>query len=159
MKRRDFLRSSGWFVVGAALSGVPGCGDNDVFTPDPGPDTNDPPGTFTYPQGIASGDPRAGSVVLWTRILKRNSTAAILVLVQVAEDADFRNLVVSQIVRAAPESDHTVRVLVTGLAADTGYYYRFRAGADAITGQTRTAPEADADVQINVAWVSCQDSG
>ena len=50
-----------------------------------------------------------------------------------------------------------MRVVVTGLAAATTYHYRFVAGRDMISGRTRTAPEATADVQVNLAWVSCQD--
>ena len=52
-----------------------------------------------------------------------------------------------------------MRVLVTGLAPATDYFYRFTAGRDSISGRTRTAPAANADVQINFAWVSCQDYG
>jgi alkaline phosphatase D len=31
------------------------------------------------------------------------------------------------------------------------------AGRDTAVGRTRTAPEASADVQVNLAWISCQD--
>ena len=149
MKRRDFLRSSGWFVVGAALAGLPGCGDNEV--------SPEPEGTHAFPQGIASGDPRSTSVVLWTRVEKGTETGPINLVVQVATDGGFRTMVAERTITATAESDHTVRVLVTGLAANTAYHYRFAAGNDSIAGQTRTAPEATADVQVNVAWVSSQD--
>jgi alkaline phosphatase D len=152
MKRRDFLRSSGWFVVGAALAGIPGCGDNLVQ-----PGSDEPTGTYRFPQGVASGDPRAASVVLWTRVQKGAATDPIELLVEVASDAGFGTVVVNQTVTATADGDHTVRVLVTGLAANTDYHYRFTAGRDSITGRTRSAPEATADVQVNVAWVSCQD--
>jgi alkaline phosphatase D len=150
MKRRDFLRSSGWFVVGAALAGIPGSGCSD-----------DPQDTFSFPQGVASGDPRATSVVLWTRVVLARATSgsfgSISVRVQVSDGADFTTLVVDQQVLATQDSDHTVRVLVTGLAAGTVYHYRFIAGQDEISGRTRTAPDATEDVQVNLAWVSCQD--
>lgn len=154
MKRRDFLRSSGWFVVGAALTGIPGagCGDN-LEVPEP----TIPAGTYKFPQGVASGDPRPTSVVLWTRIQKGVQTGPIELVVQVATDADFGTIVVDQMVTATADADHTVRVLVTGLSANTAYHYRFLAGQDSIAGRTRTAPEAGADVQVNLAWVSCQD--
>lgn len=59
---------------------------------------------------------------------------------------------------AVAAADHTVRVLVTGLAAATTYHYRFVADSgDQIAGRTRTAPAKDADVQVNLAWISCQD--
>ena len=140
--------------------GIPGCGDNikpaDV-------EVLAPKGTYSFPQGVASGDPRAGSVVLWTRVVFSKDTGdtfgAIPVRVQVSEDADFGSLIVDQEVLAAQASDHTVRVLVTGLASATSYHYRFVAGKDTIAGRTRTAPDAAADVQVNLAWVSCQDYG
>jgi alkaline phosphatase D len=160
MKRRDFLRNTGWFVVGASLVGLPACGDsgdNDTF-----PDAGVPPeGTYQFPQGVASGDPREVSVVVWTRVAPVGETGtqygAISLRVQVSADAAFGTLVVDQEVQAAQGSDHTVRVLVTGLSPATDYYYRFVAGKDSITGRTRTAPAAGADVQVNLAWVSCQD--
>jgi alkaline phosphatase D len=162
MKRRDFLRSSGWFVVGATLTGIPGCGDNakpgDITPPGDAPGGKpDPAGTFSFPQGVASGDPQATSVVLWTRVVRGSEATAVSVRVQVSTDATFGTMVADQQVSATSDSDHTVRVLVTGLAASTAYYYRFVAGQDLIFGQTRTAPGAGDDVQVNLAWVSCQD--
>ena len=161
MQRRDFLRSSGWFVVGASLAGVgvPGCGDNLTVADQAEPA---PKGTYAFPQGVASGDPRASSVVLWTRAAVANTTSgdsfgAIDLRVEVSADADFSKLVADRQLLVAQNTDHTVRVLVTGLAAATPYFYRFTAGQDVISGQTRTAPEATADVQVNLAWVSCQD--
>jgi alkaline phosphatase D len=156
MNRRDFLRRSGWFVAGAALAGIPGCGDNAVV----GADAGLPTGLFKFPQGVASGDPRDASVVLWSRVeAVDGSTGPISVTVQVASDALFATVVVNQVVSATDASDHTVTMLVTGLGAGTDYFYRFVAGADTITGRTRTAPAAGADVQVNLAWVSCQDYG
>ncbi|HZJ62087.1 MAG TPA: alkaline phosphatase D family protein [Kofleriaceae bacterium] len=160
MKRRDFLRNTGWFVVGASLVGLPGCQDDDKNTnPDAGP--VEAPGTYRFPQGVASGDPREGSVVLWTRVEPADATGshfgAIPLRVQVSADANFGTLVVDLPLTAANATDHTVRVLVTGLAGATDYFYRFIAGQDSIAGRTRTAPEPSADVQVNLAWVSCQD--
>ncbi|HSR95524.1 MAG TPA: alkaline phosphatase D family protein [Kofleriaceae bacterium] len=114
---------------------------------------------FRFPQGLASGDPRASSVVLWTRIVPTsgNAAAPVRLRVQVATDVRCENRVVDREIVATEASDHTVRVLVTGLRPATRYHYRFVAGRDSITGQTRTAPSANADVQVNLAWVSCQD--
>jgi alkaline phosphatase D len=113
----------------------------------------------SFPQGVASGDPRATSVVLWTRVVVagRDASAAVRVRVQVATDAGCNHRVVDHEIVATQASDHTVRVLVTGLRPATRYHYRFVAGRDTISGQTRTAPARDADVQVNLAWVSCQD--
>jgi alkaline phosphatase D len=163
MKRREFLRNTGWFVVGASVLGSAACGDDDDY-PGPGPEPEpQPAGTYSFPQGVASGDPRDTTVVLWTRVaLSRAPDAqfgAVRVQVQVSPDASFARLVVDQFILASGASDHTVRVLVTGLSANTTYHYRFVADNDKIAGRTRTAPAADADVQVNLAWISCQDYG
>jgi len=153
MKRRDFLRGAGAFIVGAKL--LPACGD-DTTTP-PKPDGSSQ-GIFAFPQGLASGDPRTTSVVLWTRALRTAEPLADVALkLQVASDEGFASVVVDQMLTATFASDHAVRILVTDLSPDTAYYYRFVAGVDEIKGRTRTAPLATADTQVNIAWVSCQD--
>jgi alkaline phosphatase D len=142
-------------VVGATLSGLPGCGDDKTSGT---PDAAGQGSKFTFPQGLASGDPRDTSVVLWTRVeAKDGSSDPIPVTVRVASDASFGTVVVDMAITASSDADHTVRVVVTGLAAGTSYYYRFIAGTDTIDGQTRTAPASDADAQVNLGWVSCQD--
>jgi alkaline phosphatase D len=154
MKRRDFLKLTGTFVATATLTGLPGCGDDDG--PDALPDAQNT-GLVKFPQGLASGDPRESQVVLWTRAVPASGTGDVALTVEVATDPGFDQVVVSQAISATSASDHTVRVVVTGLAADTAYHYRFRAGADQIVGRTRTAPPAGADVPVRLAWVSCQE--
>src|ERR1043165_8836747 len=158
MKRREFLERTGWFVMGATLVGIPGCGDDSKSHP-PAPDGGglDPMGTFSFPQGVASGDPRDTSVVLWTRAVRGTDPGDVKLLVEVATDAGFTTVVADRTVTATAATDHTVRVLVTNLVAGTPYHYRFTAGQDTISGQTITAPGAQSDVQVNFAWVSCQD--
>lgn len=154
MKRRDFLKSAGAFIVAARL--LPACGDNGDKQVQP--DGGVQQGVYVFPQGVASGDPRPNSVVLWTRaVAAADDMAVVPVRLEVASDGDFATPVVDMQLTAALESDHTVRVLVTSLSANTTYYYRFTAGADQAVGRTRTAPAATDDVQVNLAWVSCQD--
>jgi alkaline phosphatase D len=152
MKRRDFLRGAGAFIVSAKLLA---CGDN--LTPADEPDAG-VRGVFAFPQGVSSGDPRTTSVILWTRaIAVADPGASVGLKVQVSTDEDFSALVVDQTIEATSASDHAVRVLVSGLTENTAYFYRFVAGADVIVGRTHTAPASTADVQVNLAWVSCQD--
>ena len=150
LKRRDFLRLSGGFVLAAGLPFKSGCG---------GDGGGPAPGVYGFPQGLASGDPRETSVVLWTRVqlVTGATTDPIDMTVQVATESTFDNVVVEQMVQATTASDHTVRVLITGLTAGTQYHYRFVVQGDSIAGRTRTAPLASADVPVNLAWVSCQD--
>src|ERR1041385_8802844 len=121
MKRREFLQRTGWFVVGASLLGA-GCSDdgNQMTGPPDGGPQPEPKGTYSFPQGVASGDPRADSVVLWTRVV-RNADNATDVHVRVPgafDDAySETSLVADRIVTAPAASDHAIRVLVTNLTA------------------------------------------
>lgn len=121
----------------------------------------EPKGTYSFPQGVASGDPRADSVVLWTRVIRNADSNDVNVRIQVAFDDSYSDtsLVADRLVTVTAASDHTVRALITNLAAGKPYHYRFIAGSDEIAGQTHTAPSANADVAVNLAWVSCQDYG
>lgn len=160
MKRRDFLRLTGTFLVAAKLGGCGGDdGGNPIIDAAPGIDAQ-PTGIVDFPQGVASGDPRSTSVVLWTRaVLTAGGSGDVALELEVASDAGFNTIVAMRDVTAVAAVDHTVRVLVTDLAPDTYYYYRFSSGGDVITGRTRTAPAADADVAVRLAWASCQDYG
>src|SRR5215471_13020882 len=115
MKRREFIRNTGWFVVGAAI--VPGCipgsdSSGDSGEPDAKAQGADLATRHSFPQGVASGDPRATSVVLWTRVVAASgdASAAISLRVQVATDAACVNRVVDHAIVATQGSDHTVRV-------------------------------------------------
>ena len=141
--------------------GVPGCATDDLAAATDEASQNASTVRHNFPQGVASGDPRPTSVVLWTRVVIAGAADAecgpVRVRVQVSRDTRFASVVVDHELVVTADSDHTVRVLVTGLVAATDYHYRFIAGPDRITGRTRTAPAANADVQVNLAWVSCQD--
>ncbi len=153
MKRRDFLKSAGCFVASASFTGLLGCSSDSSAA--------DKAGAYLFAQGVASGDPRELSVMLWTRVErsgKKPSQAPIELVLEVASSDDFKTLLVSKDVTASAASDFTVRVLVEKLTADTTYYYRFRAGADeSRVGRTRTAPSPTADVPARFAWACCQD--
>lgn len=147
------------------MTGLAGCGDDDDKSnggPGDGGAGNGgstKPGSYAFAQGVASGDPRSDSVLLWTRVQAKNGgDDPIPLRLEVSSSDSFDKLVLHKAIKAGADSDFTVRVLVDGLEPDTIYYYRFVAGADESgTGRTWTAPEADADVPIRFAWVSCQD--
>jgi alkaline phosphatase D len=166
MRRRDFLKTAGSFVATASMGGLLGCGDDDGDGGQPRdagpPDAGRDGGIarrYAFPHGVASGDPRPSSVMLWTRVQADDgSDDPVALVLEVATDERFAERVLDQEVEATRASDHTVRVLVEGLSPDTIYYYRFSAGADrSRVGRTWTAPEPDADTAIRFAWVSCQD--
>jgi alkaline phosphatase D len=171
MDRRKFLKWGSFITVSAAsTTALTACGggndDNDDSTPDapagPGDNSNPPPpagNKLAFTQGVASGDPKPDSMILWTRIDGADGSTPQQVSVQLATDDKFTNLLVDTQVEADPSWDYTVRHKVTSLTAGTTYYYRFIAGGVTSTvGRTKTSPAAGASVaQMKFAFISCQD--
>src|ERR1700722_1804972 len=75
-----------------------------------------------YTEGVASGDPDAHSVLLWTR---RDAGRPERLTVEVAQDKEFQRVVAVARAPVSAESDWTCRVLVGGLQPATEYWYRF----------------------------------
>lgn len=115
--------------------------------------------------GVASGQPRPHSVVLWTRLMSDPAQPdgglprALLPLTwQIAEDEAFARIVQQGTVLADPALAHSVRVRVDRLRPARVYWYRFLAGGVASpVGRTRTAPAEHAEVdRLRLALASCQ---
>ena len=113
--------------------------------------------------GVASGRPRADSVVLWTRLVfgdedRAAGTEALRVQVEVFADAALKRRVQKTEVVTNPARGHSVHVHVQQLQPSTDYWYRFSQGdATSTVGHTRTAPALSADVQtLRIALASCQ---
>jgi len=104
-------------------------------------DVNGSPSTTTprFAWGVASGDPTASSVVLWTRI--EPSDAATTPLSWEISDEDGSPVQSGSVVAQA-EHDGCVHVEVGDLRADARYSYTFSDGGESITGQTATLPES-----------------
>ena len=112
-----------------------------------------------FPEGVASGDPDHSSVLLWTRRPYAAGVGAKSLHVEVAEDREFRHVVVSATAKVSGESDWTCRVLAGGLKPSRVYWYRFTddEGNGSRVGRTLTAPAVGDDRTVNFAFVSCQD--
>ena len=124
-------------------------------------------GVFGY--GVASGDPTADAVVLWTRATPpaqhgepaatpgSGRGAPLRVQWELAHDRRFRRVVRRGLVVTSARSDHTVKVDVTGLRPYTRYFYRFRAaGQTSAVGRTQTAPQHTARHHaLRFGLVSC----
>ncbi|MBK7585708.1 MAG: alkaline phosphatase D family protein [Myxococcales bacterium] len=153
--RRDFLTG---LVVTVAVTPL-GCSSDDGGGADPVKYSSDPADqAAVYPQGIASGDPKPDSVILWTRALPKSGAGSVQVIYEIASDEAFTDIIAKGSVSADEAMDWTVRIKPTGLSAFTSYYYRFKAEkVISITGRTKTAPAADADVPVRFAFASCQD--
>lgn len=115
--------------------------------------------------GVASGDPDATSVVLWTRLAPQPLVAgggmpneSVEVQWQVATDETMKTIVASGKQVAPAQFSHSVHVEVSGLQPDRWYWYRFRAGdAESPVGRTRTLPSPEAmPEKLKFAFTSCQ---
>jgi alkaline phosphatase D len=108
---------------------------------------------FTH--GVASGDPRATSVILWTRYAAA-ATEPVRLRAEIASDPDFRSLIATGEAIAAPETDWCARVTATDLPANSWLYYRFASpgGERSIAGRTRTLPLGRTD-HFRIAVVGC----
>jgi alkaline phosphatase D len=139
-------------------------------------------GEADFLHGVASGDPLADRVILWTRITlspeaQANVAAAdaearrtprlaaeveqlkkIPLRWEVALDPQFKRKVRAGTTFAVPERDYTVKVDVDGLQAGTTYYYRFSGrNLQSPVGQARTLPPllAGAAAAVKLAVFSC----
>jgi alkaline phosphatase D len=116
-------------------------------------------GRRTFVHGVASGDPLADRVVLWTRASPRDasSTAPIAVRWRIAEDERLTRIVARGSAEAVADRDFTVKVEAAGLRPGATYYYAFdAAGEESPAGRTRTLPARGAS-RLRLAIVSCSD--
>ena len=106
---------------------------------------------FTH--GIASGDPTANSLTLWSRYQHAESKSVKLTW-EIASDRSFSDIIRMGIVAADPEHDYCVNVRAAGLQPGSTYYYRFRNNVEAsAVGQSKTlAAECD---RVRIAVVNC----
>ena len=120
--------------------------------------------TSPFTLGVASGDPTAEGVVLWTRLAPDPLTGGGMPPVDVevswliAADDRLRKVVRRGQTVASPEWAHSVHVEAEGLDPARWYWYQFRAG-DQLSpiGRTRTLPrEGAATSRLRFAFVSCQ---
>lgn len=159
MRRRRFLTVAGAAAALAFATNLPQTAQ--AARPARGDAIEEQPFTL----GVASGDPRPDSVVLWTRLAPKPLEAdsglppePIAVTWEIAEDRAFHRVVGDGEVSAHPEFHHSVHIEAEELTPATDYYYRFRTGGwTSPVGHTRTAPAADADpAELRFGVVSCQ---
>lgn len=110
---------------------------------------------FTH--GVASGEPGAHSVLLWTRFVAAADTR---LRCEVSDSPDFKRVVAGGTALASAARDHTARITVTGLQPDRWYHYRFIApdGSFSAAGRTRTLPVGPT-AQFNLGVFCCSSIG
>jgi len=145
------IRSRRQFVIQlAALTAVAGSGV--ALTGCGGGDDPVPP-QFDY--GVASGDPWADRVILWTHAQFAGLNDDVPLTWEVASDTAFASLVASGSAKATAATGHTVKVDATGLSVGQDYYFRFRWNQHSSpVGKTRTLPAAGAS-SLALAVLTC----
>lgn len=149
--RRVFLKRAGAATAGlAAAPFLPGCENSDAPSHGGGGAAK-----VQFLHGVASGDPLADRVILWTRVTPEGTPSAVSVDYLVATDPQLHDVVAQGVLSTGPERDYTVKADPAGLQPGTTYYYRFAAG-DAMSpiGRTRTLPAGSVQ-RLRLAVVSC----
>ena len=119
---------------------------------------NDP-----FSLGVASGQPRADSVLLWTRLMLQgsdmvHSVKPLSVQCEVFADEALRQRVGYWRAVTSTQRGMSVHVEAKGLQPGRHYWYRFICGsATSPTGRTRTAPaQQDKVGSLRMVLASCQ---
>lgn len=111
-----------------------------------------------FNHGVASGDPGADRIIIWTRIstdIDDDTPVPIVVKWEMATDPAFRKNKRKGKTTTDASHDYTVKVDASGLKPGTSYFYRFKVGKTVSpVGQTKTLPKGNID-QARFAVVSC----
>lgn len=151
ISRRDLLAAGGAGAVAIASSGL--------FTSRA---LALPRGAYPFVAGVASGEPAADSIVIWTRIaldsLGREAVKGqVPVTWELATDERITSIVARGVQTARARDGHSVHVQVPNLGPGREYFYRFYANGEAsAVGRTRTAPAAGAAPgSLRFCFASC----
>ena len=126
-------------------------------------------GALAFLHGVASGDPTADRVILWTRITPTTPTTptpsdqaaldlgTLRIGFEVAEDATFKKPIRSGVATTDALQDFCVKVDAGALQPNRRYWYRFStANQRSPVGTTRTLPTAHTSIQqLRLAVFSC----
>ena len=113
------------------------------------------PALKPFYHGVASGDPTANSLLIWTRITPDKPTKSILVRWEVSMDDQFSQLVAQGSAEAMRDNDYTIKLRVEDLVPGTNYFYRFLSeGVSSSVGRTKTAASGRS-AELKFAVISC----
>ncbi len=148
--RRDFLQGTAGLAVAAAGGLACGASRSRVGL-DAAPGSGPP-----FLHGVASGDPLADRVILWTRVTPPPGGEGPLdVRWELASDPGMRSVVARGRSLARPEADYVTKVDAAPLEPGLSYYYRFDVlGEASAVGRTRTLPAGHVD-RLRFGVCSC----
>jgi alkaline phosphatase D len=133
--------------AGATATAASACGP--LITPRPSASAQ-----HVFRHGVASGDPLADRVILWTRV-SSDGSAPVATRWRIALDPEMRRVVGSGSLQARAENDFTLKVDASELEPHRHYYYAFEAlGERSPVGRTKTLPKGRVD-RVRLAVASC----
>jgi alkaline phosphatase D len=166
--RRTFVRGAAATLSAAGTLGLAACGGDDdtqataspapaALVPTPTPVPAPVPAAVSdveFRHGVASGDPLADRVIIWSRATP-GTPRSLELRWDVASDAAFTTIVRTGTITTTADLDYTTKVDVTGLNGATTYYYRFAIGTlVSPTGRTKTLPTGTVN-RVKLAVFSC----
>ena len=108
-----------------------------------------------FPYGVASGDPLADRVIIWTKLEPQGNISEMKGTWSMATDDQMKNVSKKGKFKTNTKQDLTVKIDVEGLEAGKYYYYQFEAaGKKSPIGRTKTTPQGKVD-RVKLAVVSC----
>ena len=157
LSRRTFLRGAGAAGLGLVFAATPSFAT--ASTPRIRAVDID---RVLFPQSVASGDPTATGVMVWTRLAPGALARNLPLFLEVATDEAFGDVVLQRKVKASdidPARGGTVRVDLDGLLPTNRFlFFRFlHDGTASRTGRCRTAPAAGQAVDaLRLGVFTCQ---
>ncbi|NVJ51178.1 MAG: alkaline phosphatase D family protein [Gammaproteobacteria bacterium] len=145
LTRRDFIRGTsmglGTTIVASGLTGCVIEDDTDRHV------------ELEFAHGVASGDPTARSVIIWTRVTVVDDSEVTVGWEVYNDETD--QFVISGFTQVNGSTDHTLKLDLVGLTPGTRYRYSFVAnGKRSPWGYTKTLPTGHVE-SARFAVVSC----
>jgi len=158
-------QSSVPFILDPALTGLSQADRDSLFRVNPA--ASPAQQASTYPQSVASGDPRTDGIVLWTRVepTLQSSPSNDMLAWQISSDPSFApaSILIEGVAFLSRDRDSVAKFSVANavLRPFTNYFFRFLYNqVPSRPGRFKTLPLATASIaQLKLGYVVCQDYG